>query len=102
MEKPALAMDLEDFVKALNAARAANQEVEQALLEKGIFGEVTPSVVRQLKSTSFSSAGTLTLDGLVDVFNDLKKAGLPRYATIKNYMTHAVQCIRSASLQVTK
>ena len=98
MEKPALAMDLEDFVNALNAERNVNQEIGQALLEKGLFGEVTPEVVRQLKSATFSSAGTLTLEGLVDILRDLKRAGLSRHATIRGYMAHAVQSIRSAKI----
>ena len=98
LQKPALAMDLEDFVTALNAERLVNPEIEQALLEKGVFGAVTPTVARKLKSSAFSSVGTLTLDGLVDIFKDLKRAGLPRYATIQVYMTHAVQSIRNSSV----
>lgn len=96
MEKPALAMDIEDFVNALNAEKLLNQEIEQALLEKNIFGEVTPNVARQLKSTTFSSTGSLTIEGIGEIFRDLKKAGLSRHATIKAYMANAVQYIRSA------
>jgi len=98
MEKPALTMNLDDFVNALNAEREVNLEIEQALLEKGIFGEVTHSVARQLKSATFSSVGTLTIDGFSDIFRDLKIAGLSKHATIKGYMEHAVDCIRRASV----
>ena len=94
LEKPALAMNLDDLVNGLNIARLIRNEIAQALEEKGIKGDVTTDVVRGFKSNTFSSVGTLTAEGLMDIFSDLKVAGLPRHATIRNYMSCAAQAIR--------
>jgi len=94
LEKPALAMDIKDFVNGLNIARLNREEIAQALEEKGFDGEITDAIVRKLKSKTFSSVGTLTAEGLMDIFIDLKSAGLSRHATIRNYMSCAAQTIR--------
>lgn len=96
MEKPALAMNIEDFVNGLNAERLRNKEVIRKLLEKGIYGEVTSAEVRRLKSKTFNSVGTLTVDGLMDIFFDLKRAGLSRHATIRGYMSCVSQAINDS------
>lgn len=94
MEKPALAMNIDDFVNGLNAEIVKNKEIAKALVEKGINGEVTPTIVHQLKAKTFNSVGTLTIEGLMDIFQDLKSAGLSRHATVRGYMSCIAQTIR--------
>lgn len=97
-EKPAITMNLNEFITAINSERLSNPEIRQALLEKGFFGMVTPEIVKQLKPGTFGRFGKLTLEGEIDIFRDLKKVGLSKNAKIKDYMTHAVQFIRSTSI----
>lgn len=94
LEKPALAMNIEDFANGLNAERARNKAIVQMLMEKGIYGQITPSIVRQLKAKTFNSVGTLTLEGLMDIFYDLKRAGLTKHATVKGYMSRIEETIK--------
>ncbi len=96
LEKPALAMNIDDFVNGLNIARLSRQEIAQALIEKGIEGEITDATVRCLKSATFNSVGTLTIEGLMDIFQDLKNAGLSRHATIRGYMICAAKTIKNS------
>lgn len=95
MDKPALAMNIEDFVNGLNLERIKNKEVSQMLHEKGINGEITILEAQRLKSKTFNSVGTLTIEGLIDIFYDLKKAGLSKHATVRAYMRNAVKLINN-------
>ena len=98
LEKPALAMNIDDFANGLNVARTKNKKIIRMLMEKGIQGEITPKSVRKIKPKTFSSVGTLTLDGLMDIFRDLKNVGLSKHATVSGYMSRIENTIKSSSV----
>lgn len=87
LEKPALVMNVYDFAKGLNFIRSKYVTVDEILAKKGLVGEVTPQMIYNVKAGTFNQSGTLTIKGMIRIFEELRSAGLPNHTTIKRYMS---------------
>ena len=90
LEKPALVMNINDFANGLNFARLRSKEISKTLCQKGLCGKVTAQMVHRLKADTFNTIGTLTIRGLINIFEDLRRAGLPNHTSVKNYMSSCI------------
>ena len=90
LEKPALVMNIDDFAQGLNFEREHSKAVAKFLFARGLRGEITSQMVRKMKVDTFNNIGTLTIAGLLNIFEDLCNAGLPRHTSVKIYMKNCI------------
>jgi len=90
LEKPALVMNIDDFAQGLNFERGHSRAVARYLLTRGVRGEITSQIVHKMKAGTFNNIGTLTVEGLVNIFEDLKSVGLPKHTSVKVYMKNCI------------
>lgn len=86
-EIKAITVNIRQYANAFNKSAIESKAVANRLANLGVRSNVTPNVIKKLtKDMMFNNSGKLTKEGREEIAYGLRESGLPKNATLKEYM----------------